>query len=35
MAKYVDKRLVELGAERVHEAGFGDDDAKLVLPVNV
>lgn len=28
MAKYVDKRLHELGATRVHEVGMGDDDAK-------
>lgn len=28
MAKYVDKRLEELGAERMYELGLGDDDAK-------
>ena len=30
MGHYVDKRLEELGAERVYELGLGDDDAKLV-----
>ena len=28
--KFVDKKLEELGAERVFELGLGDDDAKLV-----
>ena len=28
MGKYFDKRLEELGATRVAEAGVGDDDAK-------
>lgn len=28
MAKYADKRLAELGATRVVEAGMGDDDGK-------
>lgn len=28
MGKYVDKRLEELGAERIYELGLGDDDAK-------
>jgi len=28
MGKFVDKRLAELGAERVFELGLGDDDAK-------
>lgn len=28
VAKYVDKRLDELGATRVYELGLGDDDAK-------
>ena len=28
MGKFVDKRLGELGAERVFELGLGDDDAK-------
>ena len=28
MGKYFDKRLEELGATRVVEAGVGDDDAK-------
>ena len=27
---YVDKRLEELGAERVYEIGLGDDDTKSV-----
>ena len=30
MGIYVDKRLEELGAERVFEVGLGDDDAKYV-----
>lgn len=30
MAKFVDKRLEELGGERVHVMGLGDDDANLV-----
>lgn len=30
MGKYVDKRLEELGATRVVEAGVGDDDGKYV-----
>ena len=30
MGKYVDKRMEELGATRVHENGIGDDDAKYV-----
>nr|CAG4651637.1 EOG090X027R [Triops cancriformis] len=29
MGKYVDKRLSELGAKRVFEAGVGDDDANM------
>ena len=29
MAKYVDKRLEELGAKRIHQLGLGDDDANL------
>ncbi|KAK3083908.1 hypothetical protein FSP39_005129 [Pinctada imbricata] len=29
MGKYVDKRLEELGAERVFELGMGDDDANI------
>ena len=29
MAIYVDKRLEELGAQRVHRIGLGDDDANL------
>lgn len=28
MGIYVDKRLEELGAERIYELGLGDDDAK-------
>lgn len=28
VAIYMDKRLEELGATRVHELGLGDDDAK-------
>jgi len=28
MGKFVDKKLEELGAERVFELGLGDDDAK-------
>jgi len=28
MGKYVDRRLEELGAIRIHELGAGDDDAK-------
>lgn len=28
MGKYVDKRLEELGAQRIFELGMGDDDAK-------
>nr|AKQ53336.1 NADPH-cytochrome P450 reductase [Tetranychus cinnabarinus] len=27
--KYIDKRLAELGANRVHELGLGDDDANI------
>lgn len=27
--KYIDKRLAELGANRVHELGMGDDDANI------
>lgn len=30
MGKYCDKRLAELGAKRVYEAGVGDDDGKSV-----
>ena len=30
MAKFVDKKLEELGGERVHVMGLGDDDANLV-----
>ena len=29
MAIYVDKRLEELGAQRIHRIGLGDDDANL------
>lgn len=29
MGKYVDKRLEELGAERIFELGLGDDDANI------
>ena len=29
MGKYVDKRLEELGANRIHKLGLGDDDANL------
>ncbi|KAG9351915.1 hypothetical protein JZ751_023166 [Albula glossodonta] len=29
MGKYVDKRLVELGASRIFDLGLGDDDANL------
>lgn len=29
MGKYVDKRLEELGGERVFECGMGDDDANI------
>lgn len=29
MAKYVDKRMAELGAKRVYELGMGDDDANM------
>ena len=28
MGTYVDKRLEELGAERIFELGLGDDDGK-------
>jgi len=28
MGKFVDKKLEDLGAERVFELGLGDDDAK-------
>ncbi len=28
MGIYVDKRLEELGGNRIHEVGLGDDDAK-------
>lgn len=28
MGKYVDKRIEELGGERVFELGMGDDDGK-------
>ena len=28
MGAYVDKRLEELGAERIFELGLGDDDGK-------
>lgn len=28
MGKYVDKRLEELGAQRIFELGLGDDDGK-------
>ena len=28
MGKYVDKRLQELGANRIFELGLGDDDGK-------
>ena len=28
MARFVDKRLAELGANRVYKKGEGDDDAK-------
>ena len=31
VGKFVDKKLEELGAERVFELGLGDDDAKLVM----
>jgi len=30
MGKFVDKKLEQLGAERVYELGLGDDDAKYV-----
>ena len=30
MGIYVDKRLEELGGERVFEVGLGDDDGKYV-----
>ena len=30
MGKYVDKRLEELGAQRIFELGLGDDDGKYV-----
>jgi len=30
MAKFVDKKLEELGGERIHVLGLGDDDANLV-----
>ena len=30
MGIYVDKRLEELGGERVYECGLGDDDGKYV-----
>lgn len=33
VATYVDKRLAELGATRVHELGLGDDDAKYVFKI--
>jgi len=33
MGKYVDKRLEELGGERVYELGLGDDDGKYVPAV--
>ncbi|KAG7176897.1 NADPH--cytochrome P450 reductase-like, partial [Homarus americanus] len=29
MGKYIDKRLVELGASRIYELGMGDDDANM------
>ena len=29
MAKFVDKRMAELGAERIYEIGMGDDDANM------
>lgn len=29
MAIFVDKKLEELGATRVHEVGLGDDDANI------
>lgn len=29
MGIYVDKRLEELGAKRIHKIGLGDDDANL------
>jgi len=29
VAKYVDKRLEELGATRVYQLGLGDDDANI------
>jgi NADPH-ferrihemoprotein reductase len=28
MGKYVDQQLEELGGNRVHECGMGDDDGK-------
>lgn len=28
MAKYVDRRLEQLGAQRIFELGMGDDDGK-------
>jgi NADPH-ferrihemoprotein reductase len=31
--KFIDKKLEELGAERVFELGMGDDDAKYVSSV--
>lgn len=34
MGKYVDKRLEELGGERVFELGLGDDDGKYVEILN-
>lgn len=34
MGKYVDKRLEELGGERVFELGLGDDDGKYVETLN-
>lgn len=30
IAIYMDQRLEELGATRVHEIGLGDDDAKYI-----